>query len=126
EMVEMAVDHVELVDPVQDHLEDVCLMSGEIVAWRIEMPQGPPDNRDESRRSARIARGEQGHVVTAPDELLRQGGDDTFGATIGQRRNRLEWRSELSDAQVHEAVKDLPSRVGLGGRGECTTRARVS
>ena len=52
EIVEMAVDHVELVDPVQDHLEDVCLMNGEIVAWRIEMPQGPLDNGDESRGSA--------------------------------------------------------------------------
>src|SRR5437870_3864075 len=88
-------------------------MTGEIVARWIEMPECLVHDRRQPCGGARVAGGEQRHIVTAAHQLLRQGRDDAFGATIARRWNRLERRSELCDAQVHEVPKDLPSQLGV-------------
>ena len=57
------------------------------------------DRRHESPRNRRVARGERRHLVAAPDELGNELVDDALGAAVRVRRDALDGRRDLGDAQ---------------------------
>ena len=82
-----------------------------ILDLRIE-PETSGADRNQCRRRLRVARGEERHIVPAPDELLRQERNDPFRSAIQRRWHRLHQRGQDSDPQCTFLLRD-PS-IGVG------------
>jgi hypothetical protein len=50
---------------------------------------------------------EQGDVVAAPDEFVRQVRDDPFGASVADGRHRFPQRRDLSDLHYRKSPSDV-------------------
>jgi len=91
------VDDVEVLRVAEDAPELAAEAGGEHLAALRVQPQRVLGDGDQARRRLRVAAGEQRHVVTSPDELLGKVRDDTLGAAIEARGDRLIERRDLGD-----------------------------
>ena len=96
--LEMAVDDVELVLPVENGQHRRQEVAHRVVL-EVGRPQGDGDRRDEAARHLGITRGEGRDVVAALDQLDDQLVHDALGAAVALGRNALERRGDLGDAQ---------------------------
>src|SRR5437763_9818606 len=84
-------------DPIEHH---------QVIDKRILDPLIAPERHFTARlqgcSGARIAAGEQCHLVPLPDQLFGQVGDDTLATTIEPRRTTFVQRGDLRDS--HDVV----------------------
>jgi len=108
----MAVDHVELVDVVEDSVDGEVEVRRRVPA-EAAGPQGLGDGRDQATGNVRVATGEGRDVVTAPVELAHELVDDALGPAIGARRDSFHRRRDLGDAQRtgHEVLLGTDPRA---------------
>ena len=106
--LEVAVDDVELATAREDRGEGLEEVGARVVA-EAARPQGRLDRGDETAGHLRVAAGEDGHVVAAPDQLGRQLEDDPLGAAVAGRRHALQGRRHLGDPERRD-------RTGRGRR----------
>ena len=83
-----------------DHVEVVRVCVGLGKHWKVKsrtdcrhrqsgQSQRARGSTDQLRGSYRVARGEQGHFMTAADQFLREVGDAALGSAIKVRGNSL-------------------------------------
>ena len=106
--VEMRVDDVELIGLPEDRVErrqDKRPILGDPPLG----PERPLDRRNQPAGRRRVAAGEHGHIVAAPVELTDELIDDPLGSAVAGRRDGLEGRRDLGDAEAGALTAHLAS-----------------
>jgi hypothetical protein len=67
------------------------------IAYFGRSPEGRIDGGNQVSGGRRVAARKQRHLMTAPNQLLGQQGDDPLGPSITCRRDRLERWSDLGN-----------------------------
>src|SRR5439155_8810255 len=107
QVADMGVDDVKVPRALEDlgHFHDV---RGELVVDGGIEAQGVRRGRHQRGPRARISAGKEGDLMSAPDELLGEIGDDALGASVERRGHTLVKRRDLRDAERanHEPPSD--------------------
>src|SRR5437763_16184779 len=90
----MKVENVELVRLPPHPIEHPQMIDERVLDLAVE-PQSFLAGGLQASRGPRIPAREQCHLVSAPDQLVRQIGDDPFGAAIVSRRAAFVERGYL-------------------------------
>ena len=97
QVIGVTMNDVEISCPAPDPIEH-----HQVIDKRILDPVIAPERhlaaRLQRRRRAGIATGEQCHLVSLPNQLFGQVGDDTLATTIEPRRTTFVQRSDLRDS----------------------------
>src|SRR5262245_59114197 len=101
----MRVNDIKLYRAVQDALK-LAHHERQMVRVAGLVPDGLIDNGFELGRGCGVAAGEQCHVVSSTDELLRERVNHSLGATVLARWHPLERRSYLGDSHNTPPSRD--------------------
>jgi hypothetical protein len=117
----VGVDHVELHSRqvLVDETHRECPVHQRIANVRLA-PEGSIDGWDQPSIGLRVATGKQRDLVTPSHELLGQQRDDSLGASVPGRRNRLERWSDLGD--THSSLRAKAIRLAFMAGMTATTQ----
>jgi hypothetical protein len=96
-VVHVKVDRVEFTGALRNVFQHQDVMRRLVDAVLVE-PERTPAAGDEVRLRLRVSARKQRHVVSLPDELLRQVRDDALGAAVVLGRHALEQGRDLGNA----------------------------
>ena len=92
----MKVENVELIGSPAYPVEHPQVIDERVLDLAVE-PQGVIATRFQHRGRLRIAAREQRHLVSVPNQLVGDVGDDPLGATVEPRRTAFVERRNLRD-----------------------------
>src|SRR5438552_2020540 len=96
-MIEVTVDDVEVAQLAQHLTNYHRPRRDEILIGGLAVPGCLLAGRYQARRSLRVARGKQSHLVTSPHQLLGERVNDALGASVPNWWHSLKGRRELGD-----------------------------
>jgi len=129
EVIDVAVDHVELLRAVSDHPDLEQMGADRIRGARIQ-PQGARHRGDQPGRGPGITTREEGDLVPTADEFFGEPVNHAFRAAVKTRRDPLvQWR-DLSDPHAF-SLQPLAgisghARKQQGGAGRARSASRGS